>query len=155
MLPHFVYQRALYEARERPSKMFSWIAWILAQISAEIPWHIFNGTLGFFCWYYPVGFYSNAEITHTVAARGALTWLYVVVFYIFIGTFGQMAAAAADGAENGGNLASMMFTMALNFCGVLKYPSGFWIWMYYISPFTYWIQGTFGARLTAQERFFQ
>lgn len=147
MLPHFVYQRSLYEARERPSKTFSWISWVLAQITAEIPWQIVIGTVGFFCWFYPVGFYHNAEPTKTVSERTALVWLLVVTFYVFISTFGQFCAAALDAAEVGGNLSSLFFTMALNFCGVLKYPSGFWIWMYYISPFTYYVQSMMAASL--------
>ena len=138
MLPHFVYQRALYEARERPSKTFSWIAWILAQITVEIPWQILIGTIAFLCWFYPVGVYHNMEVTNTVSERSALVWLLCVTFYVWMSTFGQMCAAAVDAAEIGGNIASLFFTMALNFCGVLKYPSGFWIWMYRVSPFSYY-----------------
>jgi ATP-binding cassette subfamily G (WHITE) protein 2 (PDR) len=145
MLPHFVYQRALYEARERPSKTFSWIAFILAQITAEIPWQIAVGTIGFFCWYYPVGFYNNAA--GATAERGTLAWLYVTAFYTFISTFGQLCVVAIDSAEGAGNLASILFTMALNFCGVLKYPTGFWSFMYYVSPFTYYISGLLSTNL--------
>jgi ATP-binding cassette subfamily G (WHITE) protein 2 (PDR) len=151
MLPHFIYQRSLYEARERPSKTFSWKAWIAAQITAELPWQIFVGTLGFLCWFYPTGFYRNAELTQTVAERTALTWLLVVTFFTFISTFGQMCAAAFDDEVAGGNIASLCFSMALNFCGVLKYPSGFWIWMYYISPFTWFIQSITAATLGANK----
>jgi ATP-binding cassette subfamily G (WHITE) protein 2 (PDR) len=147
MLPQFVYQRSLYEARERPSKTFSWKAWVAAQITAELPWQIMIGTLGFFCWFYPVGFYRNAEPTQAVSERTALTWLLVVSFYAFISTFGQMCAAAVGQAEIGGNLASICFTMALNFCGVLKYPKGFWIWMYYVSPFSYFVQSMMSTTL--------
>ncbi|KAK6459094.1 P-loop containing nucleoside triphosphate hydrolase protein [Scheffersomyces xylosifermentans] len=46
---HFVSQRDLYEVRERHSKTFGWLAFITAQITAEIPWNIFIGTLAFFC----------------------------------------------------------------------------------------------------------
>jgi ATP-binding cassette subfamily G (WHITE) protein 2 (PDR) len=147
MLPHFVNQRALYEARERPSKTFSWLAFIFAQITAELPWQIAIGTLGFFSWYYPVGIHQNGIASGTVAERGVLVWLYVVAFYIFISTFGQFCVAAMETAEVGANLSSLFFTMALNFCGVLKYPKGFWIWMYYISPFTYYLQGVLSTAL--------
>ncbi|GME81913.1 unnamed protein product [Ambrosiozyma monospora] len=58
MLPNYLAQRDIYEVRERPSKTFSWIAFLAAQITAEIPWAILCGTLGFFCWYYPVGLSS-------------------------------------------------------------------------------------------------
>jgi ATP-binding cassette subfamily G (WHITE) protein 2 (PDR) len=147
ILPIFVSQRSLYEARERPSKTFGWFAFILAQITAEIPWHVVVGTMGFFCWYYPVGFYTNTLSTNSTAERGTLTWLFVVVFYIYISTFGQAWVAGLDSADLAGNISSMMFTIALTFCGVLKKPTGFWIWMYHVSPFTYFMQGILSATL--------
>ena len=147
MLPHFVKQRTLYEARERPSKSFSWLAFIFAQITAELPWQIAIGTLGFFSWYYPIGMHQNGVATGTVAERGVLVWLFVVAFYVFISTLGQFCVAAVGTAEVGANLASLVFMMALNFCGVLKYPKGFWIWMYYVSPFTYFMRGMLATSL--------
>ena len=147
MLPHFVYQRALYEARERPSKTFSWVAWILAQITVEIPWQIIIGTIAFLTWFYPVGLYNNMEPTHSVSERTGLVWILCVSFYIWMSSFGQMCAAAVDAAEIGGNISSLFFTLALNFCGVLKYPTGFWIWMYRVSPFTYFTQSLIATSL--------
>jgi ATP-binding cassette, subfamily G (WHITE), member 2, PDR len=38
IMPHFVTQRALYEVRERPSKTFGWPAFMLANITVELPW---------------------------------------------------------------------------------------------------------------------
>lgn len=38
-VPQFVTQRALYEVRERPSKTYSWKAFMVAQIVVEIPWN--------------------------------------------------------------------------------------------------------------------
>ncbi|CDK25256.1 unnamed protein product [Kuraishia capsulata CBS 1993] len=140
-LPNYVFQRGLYEARERPSKTFSWLAFILAQITVEIPWQMLCGTLSFFCWYYPVGMYENAVATDTVHERGALIWLYIVAFFVYASTLAQLCVAGMEIADNAANLASLMFTMSLNFCGILKYPSGFWIFMYRVSPFTYWVQG--------------
>ena len=145
MVPVFMYQRTLYEARERPSKTFSWYSWILAQISAEIPWQLFLGTLAYLMWFYPVGFYHNMTATHSVAERSALSWLVMSTFYIFITTYGQMWSAAFDVAEVGTNVSFLCFTMAFSFCGVLKLPTGFWTWMYYVSPFRWMIQGVMSA----------
>lgn len=39
ILPNFVSQRNLYEARERPSKSYSWKAFMVANISVEIAWN--------------------------------------------------------------------------------------------------------------------
>ena len=145
MVPILMYQRALYETRERPSKAFSWFAWILAQISAELPYHIALGTLGFILWFYPVGFYNNMTATSSVSERTALSWLLIVTFYMFVSTFGQMCAIAFDVGEVGTNLAFLTHMMAFSFCGVLKYPTGFWTWMYHVSPFTWMIQSLMSA----------
>lgn len=139
-LPNFIHQRDLYEVRERPSKTFSWVAFITAQITSEVPWNILCGTISFFCWYYPVGLYNNATATDTVHARGASMWFAIVLFYIYTSTMGQMAISFIELADNAANLASLLFTVCLNFCGVLvtkeKLP-GFWIFMYRCNPFTY------------------
>jgi ATP-binding cassette, subfamily G (WHITE), member 2, PDR len=39
MMPHFVTQRSLYEARERPSKTYSWKVFIISNITVELPWN--------------------------------------------------------------------------------------------------------------------
>lgn len=147
MIPLFFYQRAIYEVRERHSKTFSWIAWILAQISAEVPWQILTGTIAFLCWFYPVGYYRNMEPTNSVSERSALVWLITVTFYLWISTFGQLCIAAFDGAEIGGTFSSFFYTLAINFCGILQYPHGFWIWLYRVSPMTYFAQSLMAATL--------
>lgn len=137
-LPLFVSQRDLYEVRERPSKTFSWVAFIAAQITAEIPWNIFCGTLAFFCWYYPIGLYGNAS--GEVAPRGALMWLIIVLFFIYTSTMAQLCISFMELADNAANLSNLLFSMCLNFCGVLVGPDSmprFWIFMYRCNPFTY------------------
>lgn len=139
-LPHYIAQRSLYEVRERPSKTFSWIAFILAQITVEIPWNILCGTLAFFCWYYPTGMYNNAVPTDSVHSRGATMWFAIVLFYIYTSTMGQMCVSFIELADNAAHLSTILFTCCLNFCGVLvpydKLPH-FWKFMYRFNPFTY------------------
>ncbi|CAN9399732.1 unnamed protein product [Alternaria alternata] len=98
IMPHFVTQRALYEVRERPSKAYSWKAFMISNIVVELPWNSLMAVLIFFC----------------------------------------------CSAETGGNLANLMFSLCLIFCGVLAQPSTFprfWIFMYRLSPFTYMVSG--------------
>ncbi|CAM9024106.1 unnamed protein product [Wickerhamomyces anomalus] len=145
-LPTFVEQRGLYETRERPSKTFSWKAFIAAQITAEIPWNALVGTAAFFCFYYPVGFYNNASPSGTTAVnqRGAYAWFFNVLFYIYIGTTSHLVMAPLELTESAGNVGYLIFTLGLTFCGVLvslnKLP-GFWKFMYRVSPFTYIVDG--------------
>lgn len=144
MLPHYIAQRDLYEARERPSRTFSWLAFITAQITVEIPWMVLGGTIAFLCFYFPVDFAHNGTATNDVHARGIVLWMFVIQFYVWTSTLGQACIAGIEIDQNGANLATLLFSLAMLFCGVLvskdKLP-GFWIFMYRVSPFTYWVAG--------------
>ena len=149
-MPHFVTQRSLYEVRERPSKTYSWKVFMLSQIIAEFPWNTLLSVVMFVCLYYPVGFQKNAAVTGAEAERGGLTWLLFWQFLIFTSTFAHACISFTDTAEAGGNLANVLFMMCLLFCGVLAGPStlpGFWIFMYRVSPFTYWISAVMSTGL--------
>lgn len=140
IMPNFCTQRSLYEARERPSKTYSWQAFMTANIIVEIPWNSLMAVLIFCCWYYPIGLYRNAEPTENVHERGALMFLLILTFLLFTSTFAHMIIAGIELAETGGNLANLFFSLCLIFCGVLATPEqlpGFWIFMYRVSPFTY------------------
>ncbi|OCL07552.1 putative multidrug resistance ABC transporter [Glonium stellatum] len=142
IMPHFVTQRSLYEVRERPSKAYSWKAFMLSNIIVELPWNTLMAVFIFLCWYYPIGLYRNAEPSHAVHERGVLMFLLIWTFLMFTSTFTNLAIAGIDTAESGGNIANLAFTLTLIFCGVLAGPSslpGFWIFMYRVSPFTYLI----------------
>ncbi|KAJ7910672.1 ABC-2 type transporter-domain-containing protein [Mycena leptocephala] len=143
IMPLFVEQRSLYEARERPSKAYSWMAFLLAQIFVEIPWQLLAALLSFVGWYYPIGLYRNAIAFHQVKERGALMFLFISQFMLFTSTFSQMLVAGSETAEAAGNIGNLIFSLALLFCGVLASPKtlGWWIWMYRVSPFTYLVGG--------------
>ncbi|KAK0616818.1 ABC-2 type transporter-domain-containing protein [Immersiella caudata] len=139
-MPHFVIQRSLYEVRERPSKVYSWKIFMLSQIIVELPWNALMAVLMYFCWYYPVGLQNNAIAADQVTERGALMFLLLVAFLLFTSTFTDLMIAGFETAEAGGNIANLLFTLCLIFCGVLANPDTlprFWIFMYRLSPFTY------------------
>ena len=79
ILPNFVTQRALYEARERPAKIYSWQVFILSNILVELLCNTPTAGLVFVSWYFPVSLYRNAEPTHAVAERGCAMFLLVWV----------------------------------------------------------------------------
>lgn len=159
MIPIFATQRTMYESRERPSKTFSWLAWLLSQFTVEMPFQVLAGTVSFLCWFYPVGFYHNmSDFSHlsnsgtflgtflknNLHERSFLAWLIIVSFYTFISSFGMLCSAAFDSTDAGANIAAICFSMIVTFCGILRYPTGFWTWMYYTSPFT-WLVKSFLA----------
>ncbi|KUI69409.1 ABC transporter CDR4 [Cytospora mali] len=147
-MPHFVVQRSLYEVRERPSKVYNWKVFMLSQIIVELPWNTLMAAIMFVCWYYPVGLYRNAVAADQVTERGALVFLFLLAFMLFTSTFTDLIIAGFETAEAGGNIANMLFSLCLIFCGVLATPDTmprFWIFMYRVSPFTYLVQGMLSA----------
>lgn len=117
---------------------------MIANIVVELPYQTMLGVVVWACWYYPVFGY------HQSGARQGLILLFLIQFFIFASTFAHMVIAALPDAETAGNIATLMFSMALTFNGVFQPPNalpGFWIFMYRVSPLTYLISGIVSAGL--------
>jgi ABC-type multidrug transport system permease subunit len=145
--PLFVTQRSLYEVRERPSKAYSWKAFMIANIVVEIPYQIFAGILIWACFYYAV-------IGIQGSVRQILILLYCIQLFIYASAFAQMCIAALPDAQTASGIVTLFTFMSLLFCGVLQTPSalpGFWIFMYRLSPFTYWVGGIVSTALHGRE----
>ncbi|RAL17144.1 putative ABC multidrug transporter [Aspergillus homomorphus CBS 101889] len=143
IIPMFIIQRSLYEVRERPSKTYSWKAFMFASIFVEIPYQIFMGILVYACYYYAVDGVQSSS-------RQGLILLFCMQFFIYASTFADLCIAALPDAETAGAIVTLLFSMALTFNGVMQAPSalpGFWIFMYRVSPFTYWVGGVTATQL--------
>ena len=117
ILPNFVTQRSIYEARERPAKTYSWQVFLLSNILVELPWNTLMSVFVFVCWYYPIGFYRNAIPTDAVAERGGTMFLLMWVYMMYTSTFAHMIQAGVELAEMAGNFANLLFIFSLVFCG--------------------------------------
>jgi ATP-binding cassette, subfamily G (WHITE), member 2, PDR len=135
IMPRFILQRDLYEVREKPSKAYSWQAFLIANIFVEIPYQILLGVMVFASYFYPI--YTRGGIP--ASQRQGLILLLIVQFFVFTSTFAHMLIAALPDAETAGNIATIMFSLTLTFNGVFQPPNalpGFWIFMYRVSPLT-------------------
>lgn len=124
-------QRSLYEVRERPSKAYSWKAFLIANVLVEIPYQIFTGILIWACFYYPVVGTSQSSV------RQALVLLFSMQLFIYASAFAQMTIAALPDAQTAAGLVTLFTFMSLMFCGVLQSPSalpGFWIFVSFALP---------------------
>jgi len=101
----FIASRTVYESRERPSKMYSWSAWVTAQILVELPWDVFGGVALFFCWYWAVGF-PTERAGYTFLTLGVLNPAYYT-------TLGQAIASMAPTVEIAGLLFPSLFSFVL------------------------------------------
>lgn len=129
--------------RERPSKSYSWKAFIIANVLVEIPYQIFTGILIYASFYYAVVGIQSSE-------RQGLVLLFCIQLLIYASSFAQMTIAALHDAQTAGGIVTLLVMFSLVFCGVLQPPSalpGFWIFMYRASPFTYWTAGMVATQL--------
>lgn len=144
IMPKFVVQRSLYEVRERPSRVYSWKVFILSQVLVEAPWQLLLGICAWACFFFPVfGTESSPE------TKG-LVLLFVVQFYMYAATIAQMVVAAIPDPALGSMIAILLFGLSFIFNGVMQPPDalpGFWIFMWRVSPFTYFVSGVLGAAL--------
>ncbi|KAF2450443.1 ABC multidrug transporter [Karstenula rhodostoma CBS 690.94] len=140
IMPNFVVQRTLYEARERQSKTYMWQAFLFSNIFIEMFWNLIMSIFCFLVWFYPVGLYRNAEPTDSVNTRSFGILLIIVATFLFASSFAHMLIAGAPNEEVAGGIATVMSIMLYAFCGILAGPDklpGFWIFMYRANPFTY------------------
>jgi ATP-binding cassette subfamily G (WHITE) protein 2 (PDR) len=93
-MPLFVNQRSLYEVRERPSKAYSWKAFILANIVVEIPYNIVLAVLVFGSYYYAVQGIQPS-------LRQGMVLLFLIEFFIYAGTFAHLCIVAMPDAQTG------------------------------------------------------
>lgn len=123
MMPNFVVARALYEVRERPSKAYSWQAFMLASISVEMVWNMAMAVPVYFTWYYPIGLYRNAPGAEI--ERGGTMFLIILVFLMLTSSFSSMIIAGMEVAESASNVAQVMFSLCLIFNGYVLPCSGY------------------------------
>lgn len=134
--PLFIDRRAIYETRERKSKMYSWKAFVTGLIVSEIPYLCICAVLYFSCWYYTVGFPRDSN-------RAGATFLVMVMYEFLYTGMGQFIAAYAPNAVFAALANPLILGTMVSFCGVLvpyAQITTFWrFWIYYMNPFNYMI----------------
>jgi ATP-binding cassette, subfamily G (WHITE), member 2, PDR len=106
--------------------------------------------LCFFVWYYPVGFYRNAEPTDSVHIRGFLSLLIVWVTFLMASSLAHMLIAGVDSEDMASAYATLLSIMMYAFCGILAGPNDlprFWIFAYRVNPFTYLVSSFMSATI--------
>lgn len=117
IMPQFLESRALYEVRERPSRIYSWKVFILSNVIAEIPFGFILAVIQFVTFYYPIGMYRNAIATDSLHELGGLMFLLIWSFMIFSSTFSQMVATIMPDAATGINVSALLYSLSQIFCG--------------------------------------
>ncbi|KAI1342560.1 ABC-2 type transporter-domain-containing protein [Xylariaceae sp. FL0016] len=133
VLPKFFGNMALWQAREYPSRIYGWVAFCTANIVAELPAAIICAVLYWALWYFATGLPTDS-------ATSGYAFLMVLLFYLFISSWGQWICAFAPTFTVISNVLPFFFVMFSLFNGVVQPYSllpVFWrYWMYYVNPST-------------------
>lgn len=97
-MPKFVTQRSLYEVRERPSKTYSWVAFVVSNIVVELPYQIFLGVIVWASYYYPIYGANQNAVTQ------GLMLMFVVQFFLFTSTYADLVISSLPDAETAGRI---------------------------------------------------
>jgi len=138
MQPKFIANRDIFEAREKKAKMYTWRAFIVAEIIAEIPYLFICGTLYFACWWAPAGFSFAPGVAGPVILQ--------IYFYEMLYTgIGQFIAAYAPSATFAALVnPTIISILVLTNGAFIPYSQmqEFWkYWLYWMNPFQYLIGG--------------
>jgi ATP-binding cassette subfamily G (WHITE) protein 2 (SNQ2) len=151
--PLFIERRDVYEAREKKSKMYSWISFVAGLVISEIPYLCVCAVLYFVCWYYTVGFPGDS------AKAGGVFFVMLMYEFVYTG-IGQFIAAYAPNAVFASLVNPMVINTLVSFCGVLvpyAQIQPFWrYWLYYLNPFNFLMGSllvftTFSAEVKCKE----
>jgi len=102
----------------------------------------------FASFYYPVVGAGQSSV------RQGLVLMFSIQLLVYTSSFAAMTIAALPNAETASGLVSLLTLMSILFNGVLQTPDnlpGFWLFMYRVSPFTYWIGGIVATMLSGRE----
>ncbi|KAI8286692.1 ZEB2-regulated ABC transporter 1 [Colletotrichum sp. SAR11_240] len=150
VMPMFIPQRALYEVRERPSRVYRWTTYLLSNVVIEMVWNTIAAVIFFFCWYYPARFFRNTT-PDDVSIRGFTVFLFIWMFFLWTSTFSQLAIVAIETADLASIPASFFAILCMSFCGIsvirADLPAIWSDFMYYVSPMTYLASGALSTCL--------
>ncbi|EOR04827.1 Brefeldin A resistance protein [Wallemia ichthyophaga EXF-994] len=148
-LPKYYTSWGLFMARENPSKIYSWQAWMTAFLISELPYALLNAVVYWVVWYWPVGFSYTPDSGIRTGADPALCLLMTIEFMIFVSWWAVWLCASAPSPHFVAN--SMPFHLVvLNLINgiIIQYGNIPVIWrytLYYINPLTYFLDGMIGA----------
>ncbi|OQD78445.1 hypothetical protein PENDEC_c001G03921 [Penicillium decumbens] len=146
VVPKFYINRALWEAREYPSRIYGWVAFCTANVVCEIPAAIITGLVYWLLWYYPVGLPTDSSTAGYV-------FLMSMLFFLFQASWGQWICAFAPSFTVISNVLPFFFVMVNLFNGIVRpysdYPVFWKYWMYYVNPVTWWLRGVLSSILPA------
>ncbi|KAL2857263.1 ABC-2 type transporter-domain-containing protein [Aspergillus pseudoustus] len=132
--PLFIDRRDIYDAREKKSKMYSWVAFVTGLVVSELPYLALCAVLYFVCFYYQTGMPTGSD------KAGAVFFVMLLYEGLYTG-IGQFISAYAPNAVFATLTNPLILGTLVSFCGVLvpyAQIQEFWrYWIYWMNPFNY------------------
>ncbi|OUM52137.1 hypothetical protein BVG19_g1297 [[Candida] boidinii] len=126
--------RDIFEVRESKSSTFHWSILFIVQYVNELPSLIFNYTIFFISWYFPIQLDNSPS-------RAGFWWFSICFVYQFwFLSFALGLAYISPNVASASILFSFLTTVCLLFSGIfqpISYIPGFWKFMWRASPLTY------------------
>ncbi|RAH61989.1 ABC multidrug transporter [Aspergillus piperis CBS 112811] len=142
IIPFLTKHHTIYQTRERLTKTYSSKVLILSLILTELLYQIPLSICIWAIYYYPI---SDTTTTTQSTPRQGLVLLFFIQFFLYAISFAALLTISTSTLI----LATCTF-MALTFNGVMQPPHalpGFWMFMYRVSPFTYFVAGVTSTQL--------
>ena len=158
--PKYLGFRQVYRARERNSKIYSWLAFTTGAVVVELPYSVLAGTIYMATWWWTSIGWPGANRT---SLETAYVWLLLMLFEVYYVGFGQAIASFSPNELLASLLVPIFLLFVISFAGVVVPYAGlpyFWqSWMYWLSPFRYLMEGflavaTHGVPVTCAENEF-
>lgn len=147
--PQYLNFRDLFSSRERNSRIYSWVAFTTGAVLVEIPYSIVAGSLYFVCWWF------GSVGQHISSFASGYTYLLLILFELYYVGFGQAIASFSPNELLASLLVPIFFLFVVSFCGVVvpfaAIPHFWQSWMYYLSPFSYLLEGFLGVAVSGVE----
>jgi ATP-binding cassette subfamily G (WHITE) protein 2 (PDR) len=117
IMKRFHDSRVQYESRERQSRTYSWVAFLISNIAVELCSQTVISVIAFVAWYYPIGLWHNAEAQGELSSRGGLTFLLIWSLMVLFQTLSQMLMTIMPDVPTGINIGNLLFMLSLIFSG--------------------------------------
>ena len=88
VMPKFFMNRALWEFRERPARIYGWVAFCAANVVSEIPIATVSATLYWVLWYWATGLPTTSSVA-------GYAYLMCLLMFWFMTSWGQWITAWA------------------------------------------------------------
>ncbi|KAK6950635.1 hypothetical protein Daesc_007159 [Daldinia eschscholtzii] len=159
-MERFYNSRTLYENRERQSRTYSWLVFLISNVIVELVSQTVISVIAYVSWYYPIGLWRNAIAQDELNSRSGLIFLLIWSMLVLFQTLSQMLMTIMPNIPTGINNGNLLFMLSLIFAGVLVPPSAlqnFWIFMYRATPLSYYMSaimstGLSGANITCSDK---